>query len=79
MEVALYDAKNRLSALLDRVEQGEEITITRRGKAVAKLVPAEPGFDREKARKAAEGLIAASKGLSLGGISIKELISEGRD
>ena len=37
-----------------------------------------PAFDREKARRAAEGLIAASKGLSLGGISIKELINEGR-
>ena len=38
-EVGLFDAKNRLSELVDRAERGEEIVITRRGKAVAKLVP----------------------------------------
>jgi prevent-host-death family protein len=78
MNVALFEAKNRLSALLDRVERGEEITITRHGKPVAKLVPARPGFDREKARAAAEGLRELSKGVTLGGIPIKELINEGR-
>ena len=36
-----FEAKNRLSALLDMVEAGEEVTITRNGKAVAKLVPAD--------------------------------------
>ena len=70
--------KNRLTALLDEVEQGHEVLITRRGKPVARLVPAVPGFDREKARRAAEGLIEASKGLSLGDITIRELIDEGR-
>lgn len=38
--VSLFDAKNRLSALIDQVEDGVEVTITRRGKAVAKLVRA---------------------------------------
>lgn len=38
--VGAFDAKTHLSALLDRVERGEEITITRRGRAVARLVPA---------------------------------------
>jgi prevent-host-death family protein len=79
MDVALYDAKNRLSALLDRVEKGEEITITRRGKPVAKLVPAKPAFDREKARQAVVDLLEASKGVTLGGLKIKDLISQGRD
>lgn len=37
--VSVFDAKNRLSALLDQVERGHEIVITRRGKAVARLVP----------------------------------------
>ncbi|MBY0336638.1 MAG: type II toxin-antitoxin system prevent-host-death family antitoxin [Acetobacteraceae bacterium] len=36
-----YTAKAKLSELLDRVEAGEEVTITRRGKPVAKLVPVE--------------------------------------
>ena len=39
--INLADAKAHLSALLDRVEAGEEIEITRRGKAVARLVPPE--------------------------------------
>jgi prevent-host-death family protein len=39
-EVGVFDAKNKLSALLDIVERGGEVTITRRGKAVARLVPA---------------------------------------
>jgi prevent-host-death family protein len=45
-EIGAFEAKNKLSTLLDRVERGEEVLITRRGKAVARLVPAEPGFDR---------------------------------
>jgi prevent-host-death family protein len=38
--VGAYEAKTHLPQLLDRVEGGETITITRHGKAVAKLVPA---------------------------------------
>jgi prevent-host-death family protein len=77
-EVGAFEAKNRLGALLDRVEHGEEIVITRRGKPVAKLVPAVPGFDRGKARRAVAGLLEASRGVTLGGLKIKELIGEGR-
>jgi len=39
-EFGAFEAKNRLSELLDRVEKGEEVIITRRGRPVAKLVPA---------------------------------------
>lgn len=77
-EIGAFEAKNKLGTLLDWVEAGEEVLITRRGKAVARLVPAEPGFDREKARAAVEGIIRLSRGLKLGGIKIKDLISEGR-
>jgi hypothetical protein len=45
---------------------------------VTKLVPATPGFDREKARQAAAGLREASRGTTLGGIRIKDLVDEGR-
>jgi prevent-host-death family protein len=72
--IGVFEAKSRLTALLDAVEKGDEILITRRGKPVARLVPAEPGFDRAKARRAAEGLRAASKGLTLGGLTLKELV-----
>jgi prevent-host-death family protein len=77
-EVGAFEAKNRLGAPLDRVEQGEKIVITRRGKPVAKLVPANPGFDKAKARQTISGLIEASRGLSLGGLKIRDLITEGR-
>jgi prevent-host-death family protein len=38
-EVNVKDARSQLSALLDRVEKGEEIIIKRRGKRVAKMIP----------------------------------------
>lgn len=38
-EVGSFEAKTHLSALLELVELGEHITITRRGKPVAQLVP----------------------------------------
>ena len=77
-EIGEFEAKNRLGTLLDRVEHGEEIVITRRGKPVAKLIPVGPGFDRAKARRAVAGLLQASRGVTLGGLKIKDLISEGR-
>ena len=78
-EVGAFEAKNKLGALLDLVENnGEEIVITRRGKPVARLVPATQGFDREKARRAVAGIIEASRGVTLGGLKIRDLIDEGR-
>jgi prevent-host-death family protein len=77
-EIGAFEAKNKLGTLLDWVENGEEVLITRRGKAVARLVPAEPGFDRAKARRAADGLLDARRGVTLGGLKIKDLVNEGR-
>jgi prevent-host-death family protein len=76
--IGSFEAKNKLSALLDQVEHGAEIIITRRGKAVARLVPAKGGFGREKAKRAAEGIREASKGVRLRGLRIKDLINQGR-
>ena len=77
-EIGSFEAKNKLSALLDQVEHGAEIVITRHGTAVAKLVPADSGFDRRKAERAAAGLREASKGVMLRGLKIKDLINQGR-
>lgn len=41
-EVAVYEAKTRLSELLAAVEKGEQFVITRRGEAIARLVSAAP-------------------------------------
>ena len=78
-EVGAFEAKNKLGTLLDWVASGEEVLITRHGKAIARLVPATPTFDRAKARQAARGLLEASRGVKLGGrLKIKDLINEGR-
>jgi prevent-host-death family protein len=51
-EVSDFEAKNKLGQLLDLVEQGEEVIITRHGREVARLVPARPIHSREQARAA---------------------------
>ena len=77
-EIGAFEAKNKLGTLLDWVAAGEEVLITRHGKAAARLVPATPGFDRAKASQAACGLLEASCGLSLRGLKIEDLVNEGR-
>jgi prevent-host-death family protein len=66
MEIGAFEAKNRLSSLLERAERGEEIVITRRGKPVARLVPVRESADRDKARQAAEGIRKLARELKLG-------------
>ena len=65
-EIGAFEAKNKLSALLDQVERGEEVVITRRGRAVAKLVPIEGGADRNRAREAARHIRELAKAMNLG-------------
>ncbi|MBX3568830.1 MAG: type II toxin-antitoxin system prevent-host-death family antitoxin [Rhizobiaceae bacterium] len=55
-EVGTLEARNSFSALLEEVEQGREITITRHGKPVARLVPVPAPRDVEKARAAIEAI-----------------------
>ena len=58
MKIEAFAAKNRLSALLDQVEQGGEVIITRHGRAVARLVPVS-GTAPQEARLAAMARIRA--------------------
>jgi prevent-host-death family protein len=53
-EIGAFEAKNALGTLLDRVERGEEIVITRHGKAVARLVPHTRRVDPKQALAAFE-------------------------
>jgi prevent-host-death family protein len=73
-----FEAKTNLANLLDRVEKGETIVITRHGQAVAKLVPFEEKIDQKKVDRALAELEKLSKGQSLEGVSIRSLIDEGR-
>ena len=79
-EMGAFEAKNRLGAILDMVEGGEEVIITRRGKPVARVMSmlATRPSDRTAAMQAAERIMARSQTMCLGGLSIKELIEEGR-
>ena len=49
LTVGTYEAKTHLPKLIERVENGETVLVTRHGKPVAKLVPAEQGASRDKA------------------------------
>ena len=54
IEIGSFEAKNKLSALLERAQKGEEIVITRRGRPVAKLVPFRGDDGRQRGRAAAQ-------------------------
>ena len=58
--VGAFEAKTHLSTLLDRVAAGEEVTITKHGKPVARLVGAEQS-DRARVNKVFETLITDRK------------------
>ena len=77
-EIGAFEAKNTFGSLLDLVEKGEEIVITRRGKSVARLVPNVASRDVEAARQAAARIRERAKTATLGGLKIKDLIEEGR-
>lgn len=71
------DGDEELKALVESAEPGEEIVLTRAGKAVAKVVPTPAPFDRQSALDAAESIRASR--FTLGpDLTIKDLINEGR-
>jgi prevent-host-death family protein len=79
--VGSYEAKTHLPQLLERVEHGETITITRHGKPVARLVPAVASTPRPDvaAAIAAMAQFQEQEGPTLGAkISIRDLIDGGR-
>jgi prevent-host-death family protein len=78
--VGIFEAKTHLSELLERVAQGEAFTITRHGRPVAKLVPAIPERSQAAVSQAIDEMLSwrDTHGPRLGGLSIRELIEEGR-
>jgi prevent-host-death family protein len=75
--IGAYEAKTHLPRLLDEVEKGERITITKHGRPVAILVPpdASPAPDVEELMSQMREF---RQGNRLNGLSIRELIDEGR-
>ncbi len=81
--VGIFEAKTHLSALLEEVEKGGEVTITRHGKPIAKIVQATAEFspeEIEKRREAITRLRANAREINLGAshATIKKWINEGR-
>lgn len=76
--VGAYEAKTHFSELLEKVEAGEEITITKHGTPVARLVPVMKAYTKAERRIAIERIKKLSIGLSLRGLKIRDLINEGR-
>lgn len=75
--VGSFEAKTRLSALLERVARGEQVVITRHGRPVARLIP-EHVAERSGIDKAIAALKAARRGVTLNGLDWKALRDEGR-
>lgn len=76
--VGSFEAKTHLPQLLERVAQGEEFTITKHGKPVARLVSAVVTKPKPDVRAAVEAMKKFRKGQTLGGLSVREMIEEGR-
>ncbi|MGI8971893.1 MAG: type II toxin-antitoxin system Phd/YefM family antitoxin [Dehalococcoidia bacterium] len=74
--VGSYEAKTHLPQLLERVARGEKITITKHGVPVAMLVPARRR--RLDVQTAVDKLKEFRKGRSLNGLTLREMIEEGR-
>ena len=73
--VGVSEAKTHLSRLLEEVEGGEEVLITRHGREVARLVPPRPNAS-EARRQAVERLRQFRRGKRLSGLTIQELRTE---
>jgi prevent-host-death family protein len=76
--VGAYEAKTHFSQLLERVAAGEEITITRHGAPVARLVPAQPISSLESRKEAILKMRELASRNRLGGLKVRDLMAEGR-
>jgi len=65
MEIGVLEAKNRLSELLDRIERGEAITITRHGRPVADLTPIRRKPTPEELKDIFDAVRSAREGIKL--------------
>jgi prevent-host-death family protein len=76
--VGAFEAKTHLSDLLDRVRQGETITITRHGVPAAMLVPVEETGSKPTHQEVVEGMRALRKRIEPDSMSVREMVHEGR-
>ena len=72
------EARTHMSALLDRVANGERITITRHGVPAALLVPVAQGERKLSYKEIVEGMRELRKRVKPGKMSVRDMVSEGR-
>jgi len=77
MNIGLFEAKQKLSELVERASRGERIGITRRGKLAALIVPARKETDLKQVFADIEQIRKRAKPLPKG-MTVKDLIEEGR-
>jgi len=75
--VGAYEAKTHLSKLLERVAKGESITIEKHGVPIAVLRPVNPAPSAPVGEIIAE-IRRSREGRRLDGLTIREMIEEGR-
>ena len=75
-QMGLFEAKQKLSELVERAGRGERIGITKRGKLAAVIGPAQEEVDLNKAFEEIEKIRKRSK--KVPGVTVKSLIEEGR-
>ena len=75
--VGAYEAKTHLSKLLERVMKGERICILKHGVPVATLQPVAPS-NRRPTRDTIDELKQFRSGVRLDGLSLRDMIEEGR-
>ena len=78
-QIGAFEAKTHFSRILDKAEQGEDFIITKRGKAVAKIIPFEkkPEMTRQEALEKLKNLRKLYRGKP-GSFNIREAIEDGR-
>lgn len=74
--VGAYEAKTHLPRLLEQVEAGEVVTITKHGREVARLVPVNQAAG--KVEDVISDLVSARRGVRRGRVSVRRMIDEGR-
>jgi prevent-host-death family protein len=75
--IGIYDARSKLSELIERVQSGEEVVLTRHGEPVARLVPERRRRRRSRAAAVAR-IRALARKLDIRDVDVRKLIEEGR-
>jgi len=75
--IGIYDARARLSELVERVEAGEEVVLTRHGRPVVRMVAASTKPEKSGAATV-KRIRALRKLLNVRGVNVRKVVEEGR-